>query len=237
MNELVVAFKNLIKDLNFKLGVQHEDYRISKAEHFEIDKEINARLKDAMVRFGVAASHLDNTLYPEQTRLEETIEAQTALVESTQEEVSKSVRERAESQEMYENECNEFRLTMEAIHECQELLRGLQEGSNSFVEVTRAQKNIKKLIKKLEVKSKLGRLTKALVQLAQEFADAGAVQKVLDLFDELEQETLTNKAELDRINEQEIATLADFVELCNQTIEDAENLIEEAQGELEVVVS
>jgi len=47
MNELVVAFKNLIGDLNFKLGVQHEDYRISKAEHFELDKEINARHKDA----------------------------------------------------------------------------------------------------------------------------------------------------------------------------------------------
>lgn len=70
MNELVVAFQNLIKDLNFKLGVEHEDYRLSKAEHFELDKEIQARLRDAKVRFGVASSHLDNTLYPDRDRLE-----------------------------------------------------------------------------------------------------------------------------------------------------------------------
>jgi len=57
-------------------------------------------------------------------------------------------------------------MTMEAIHECQALLRGLQQGANSFVEVTKAQKNIKKLIKKLSVKNTLGRLTKALVMLA-----------------------------------------------------------------------
>lgn len=53
--------------------------------------------------------------------------------------MDKSIRERAEAQEVYEQECVEFQLTMEAIHECQELLRGLQEGSNSFVEVTKAK--------------------------------------------------------------------------------------------------
>ena len=83
MNELVVAFKNLIGDLNFKLGVAHEDYRVSKAEHHELDKEINARLKDAEVRFGTASAHLDNTLYPEQTRLQESIESQRSLIAST----------------------------------------------------------------------------------------------------------------------------------------------------------
>lgn len=68
--ELITAFKNLITDLNFKMGSTQEDYRFNKAEHFEYDKDINHRLRDAKVRFGVATAHLTNTLYPERERLE-----------------------------------------------------------------------------------------------------------------------------------------------------------------------
>ncbi len=60
--------------------------------------------------------------------------------------MEKSQRERDEAQAVYEQECVEFQMTMEAIHECQALLRGLQDGRSSFVEVTKAQKNIKKII-------------------------------------------------------------------------------------------
>jgi len=40
------------------MGSTHEEYRWMKAEHFELDKEINFRLRDAKVRFGVATAHL-----------------------------------------------------------------------------------------------------------------------------------------------------------------------------------
>ena len=56
--ELITAFQNLIRDLNFKLASEQEEYRWAAAEHFELDKEINFRLRDAKVRFGVATAHL-----------------------------------------------------------------------------------------------------------------------------------------------------------------------------------
>ncbi len=33
LSELVTAFQNLIRDLNFKLGSEHDEYRWAKAEH------------------------------------------------------------------------------------------------------------------------------------------------------------------------------------------------------------
>lgn len=54
----------MIKDLNFKLGSEHEEYRWAKAEHFTLENELNEKIRDAKVRFGVASAHLTNTLYP-----------------------------------------------------------------------------------------------------------------------------------------------------------------------------
>jgi len=68
MSELVTAFKNLIRDLNFKLNSEHQEYRWAKAEHFEFNKEWEEKLTDAKFRFAVAKNHLKNTLYPERTR-------------------------------------------------------------------------------------------------------------------------------------------------------------------------
>ena len=48
---------------------------------------------------------------------------------------------------------------------------------------------------------------------------------------------MAKKAEMDRVNEQQIQTLADFVDLCNQTVADAQALIESAQGDLELTMS
>ncbi len=70
MDELVTGFQNLIKDLNFKIGSEQEEYRWAAAENFELEKVLNENIRDARVRFGVASAHLENTLYPERTRLE-----------------------------------------------------------------------------------------------------------------------------------------------------------------------
>ena len=69
MNELVTAFKNLIRDLNFKQDIEQQEYRIAAAEHHKMDKEINERLRDAKVRFGTASAHLEKTLYPQKAQL------------------------------------------------------------------------------------------------------------------------------------------------------------------------
>jgi len=125
------------------MGSEQEEYRWAAAEHHEIDKAINTRLRDAKVRFGVATAHLENTLYPERARLEALIAADEALIAMTEESMAKATRERNEAQATYERNCEESDLTLDAVAECQALLVGLQNGGGSFVEITKAQKNIK----------------------------------------------------------------------------------------------
>jgi chromosome segregation ATPase len=235
MNELVTAFQNLIRDLNFKLGSEKEEYRWAAAEHHELDKEINTRLRDAKVRFGVASAHLQNTLYPERARLEHLIAVDEQLIADTEAAMAKATREREEAQFTYERNCEEHELTLEAIDECVGLLHGLQGGAASFVEVTKAQKNIKKLIKKLSVSSKWGHIAKVLVQLSQEFASGEAVDKVLGLFEELEMNLHESRAEMDRVNAQQIESYNNFMEISQTTIDEAQARLDANNAALEIV--
>jgi hypothetical protein len=135
--------------LNFKLGSEHEEYRWSKAEHFEYEKEITDRLVDARFRFAVASAHLDNTLYPERARLEALIAADVKLIAETEDAMAKATHERNEAQDLYERNCEEHDLTMAAIEECVDLLNGLKGGSGNFVQISKAQRNIKRLAQRL----------------------------------------------------------------------------------------
>jgi hypothetical protein len=126
LSELVTAFQNLIRDLNFKLGSEHDEYRWAKAEHHEYNKQIEDRLTDARFRFAVASAHLDNTLYPERARLEELIRLDEQLIADTEHAMAVATRERNLAQETYERNCIESDLTLEAVDECVALLVGLQ---------------------------------------------------------------------------------------------------------------
>jgi multidrug efflux pump subunit AcrA (membrane-fusion protein) len=235
MNELVTAFQNLIRDLNFKLGSEKEEYRWAAAEHHELDKEINERLRDAKVRFGVASAHLQNTLYPERARLEALIAADEALIARTEAEMATATHERQVAQSTYERNCEEHDLTMDAVHECTDLLNGLMNGGASFVEVTKAQKNLKKVIKKLSVSSKWGHIAKVLVEMSQDFASGEAVQNVLNLFNDLQLNLIESREEMDRVNVQQIATYEHFMTLSQETIDQAQARIDANQADLDVV--
>jgi len=235
MNELVTAFQNLIRDLNFKMGSEQEEYRWAAAEHHELDKEINTRLRDAKVRFGVASAHLQNTLYPERARLEALIAADEALIAQMEQEMAQATRERETAQATYETNCAEYELTMDAVHECMDLLTGLQNGDGTFVQITKAKKNIKKLVNKLSVSSKWGHLARVLVELTQDFADGAAVQKVMDLFMDLQGNLIVSKEEMDAVNAQQIVVYNAFMISCQNTIDEATARIIANQAELDIV--
>merc|ERR1719352_1290568 len=147
---MVTAFQNLIRDLNFKMASEQEEYRWAAAEHHELDKEINTRLRDAKVRFAVASAHLQNTLYPERARLEHLIAVDEALIAMTEKEMATATRERNEAQAQYEHNCIESDLTVDAVNECMALLNGLMNGGASFVEISKAQRAVKKITKQLQ---------------------------------------------------------------------------------------
>jgi len=217
--ELVTAFKNLIKDLNFKLASEQEEYRWAKAEHFEIDKEINVRLRDSTVRLGVATAHLQNTLYPQRDQLEALIAADEELIAQTEAEVEKATRERAVAQETYENYCIEHDVALDAVNECIELVEGLQAGGNSFVQVKKAQTHLKKLGATLKGHSSVAHLAKALVEMAQDFANQQATAKVLGLLNDLKDNLIQSRFDADATNVSQISAFESFLDVSANTIE------------------
>ena len=76
-----------------------------------------------------------------------------------------ATRERNTAQALYERNCEESDLTLEAVDECVALLVGLQQGS-SFVEVKKAQRKVQTFIKKLSMHSAFGHLAKALAEMS-----------------------------------------------------------------------
>ena len=200
LGELQTAFKNLIDDLNFKLNSEQEEYRWAKAEHFQLDKEINGRLTDAKVRFATASSHLDNTLYPEQRTLAETIANDNKLITETNNEIDQSTKERALAEDAYQASAVEHEDALEAVRECQALVRGLQEGGATLIQVKDAQKHLKDVSKKLTGMGVFVHMAKALVTLTQDFANKSATEKVYDLLVELEQNLVQSGFDLDAAN-------------------------------------
>jgi chromosome segregation ATPase len=143
--------------------------------------------------------------------------------------------ERNTAQNTYERNCEEHDMTLDAVNECVALLQGLQNGGASFVQVTKAQKNIKKLIKKLSVNSKWGHIAKVLVEMSQDFASGEAVQNVLNLFNDLELNLHESRTEMDRVNAQQIVTYENFMMLSQDTIDQANARIAANQADLDVV--
>ena len=204
MSELVTAFKNLIRDLNFKLNSEHQEYRWAAAENHEFNKEWNDKLRDAKVRFAVASTHLVNSLYPQRKKFEALIRADEELEAKTARSRSTATADRKRSQKIYEQNVIENQETVAAVKECIALLRGLQRGGKSFVQMNTAKTHINKIVRKLQVSTKWGHLAKALLSLTQNFANKGAVQKVLNLFVKLQDNLFTSREAMDADNAQDI---------------------------------
>jgi len=191
-------------------------------------------LRDATVRLGVATAHLQNTLYPERSRLEGLIAADEKLIDDTEAAIDKATRERAEAQAAYEQLVIDHDNAKDAVQECQELVEGLINGG-SFVEIKKAQTHLKKLQKHLSGMTAVAHLAEALVELTQDFADKSATQKVLNLLNTLFQNLLDSRADADRVNAQQIEVFQQFLAVCYKTIEEAEARLKANNAELEVV--
>ncbi len=71
--------------------------------------------------------------------------------------------------------------------------------------------------------------------MSQDFANAGAVQKVLDLFNDLEGNLHENRINMDTANAAQIVSYEHFMAVCAQTIEEAEARLVDNNAALDVV--
>jgi hypothetical protein len=81
----------------------------------------------------------------------------------------------------------------------------------------------------------LAHLAKALVSIAQDFANKGATAKVADLLADLLGNLVTSRLDADKNNAEQIVTFNAFLAVCFSTIEEAEERIRNNEAELAVV--
>ena len=126
---------------------------------------------------------------------------------------------------------------MDAVNECIELVEGLQAGGNSFVQVKKAQTHLKKLGSTLKGHSTVAHLAKALVEMAQDFANQQATAKVLGLLSDLKENLISSRFAADAENVAQIEAFHTFIEVSENTIQLANERLEANNGELEVVMA
>ncbi len=227
IDELITAFKNLVRDLRFKIKTEQEDYQIALAEHNAIEDEIQFRIRDAQVRIGVATSHLFNTLYPARESYETAIANDEQLIADTQVAWNKATHEREQSHNLYLLQVEEIELAIEAVKECMGLIEGLLNPEAGLIEIRKAKNHIKKLTKQLSGMGKFSHIIKALAALSQEYASGAATKKVFALFEDLLDSLHETLADTHHQEELQLGAYNALVQLYTETIAEAEARIVE----------
>jgi len=221
LDELAQAFKSLLSDINFKINTERQDYAEKLAEHKEIDREINSRIKKAEMDIGVATHKLDNFLYPKKEDLETAIANDHMLIDTTKHNMELATTERAANAVAYVANVQEHKDAIEAIGECLTLIEELMNPNPSLMQVTKAQNHLKKLVKHLKNQN----LIKVLIELAQNFSDQNTVKKVLNLLREADQNLHDSLAQAHTDEELSIRMYEDFMTAGADTIAKAEHRI------------
>merc|ERR1712039_671475 len=110
-------------------------------------------------------------------------------------------------------------------------------GGNSFVQVKKAQTHLKKLGATLKGHSSVAHLAKALVEMAQDFANQQATAKVLGLLTDLKDNLIQSRFAADADNVSQIEAHGHFLEVSHNTIDMANDRLDANNGELEVVMA
>jgi len=226
LDELGQAFKSLLSDLNFKISTEARDYAEQLAEHKEIEREINGRIKAANMDIGIATHKLDNWLYPHKAELEQAIINDNALIVTTKANMEIATAERAAEQAWYEEQIIEHNLALEALDDCLVLLNDLKNPSPTLVQVTKARNSVKKTMRMLKsLNSKYAPLMQALIKLAQNFADQGILDKIMNKMVEVQENLRDSLITMANDNDAQLSTFNTYMAVCANTILEAEHRI------------
>jgi hypothetical protein len=250
LGELITAFKNLVKDLNFKLQSEHRDYVLAKSEHFSTEKECNEHITRSKFEKTVAAQHLTRTLLPEKMRLGKIFHTAQRLHARTKNSLQTSTSERSSAATKYRKFCENYEDTYQAIKECQALVRKFRAGkskqiiasrSKSFAKIPNKPKaliqaseiteNLAQISEKLTHLNPLGDLAKALVQLTQDFANKESTRKVAVLLAKLLENLQASKDEADQNEKEDIALFLELQRSGEETAAKAKNTMTETKRE------
>jgi len=193
VGDLIQAFQDFLRDNQFKIDINTQDYNVQLAEHNEWEAAIRERIASAQSDIATATSSLENVLYPLKASLEDQIARDEQLVVDTLNDMDVATNERAANSASNAQFIEESNMAIDAIDECLELLAGLDSGAASLVQVTKVQRSFKKVAESLK-KTKYSAMIKALLKLA-DFANPEMLARLVGKFQAVRAEMLKGIAD------------------------------------------
>jgi len=212
-----------MRDNQFKVDINTQDYNVQLAEHNEWEAAIRERIASAKADIAQATSSLENVLYPLKASLEAQIARDEQLVVDTLAAMDVATAERAASHAENMAYIEEAGMAIEAIDECVELLAGLDSGAASMVQVTKVQRSFKKVTEALK-NTKYGSMIKALLKLA-DFANSEMLGRLREKFAAVRAEMVQGIADTEAAEADQVAAYSAFMAVSQQTVDDARQRI------------
>merc|ERR1711990_920827 len=219
VGDLVQAFQDFLRENQFKIDINTQDYNVQLAEHNAWEAAIRERIAHAQSDIAQATSSLDNVLYPLKASPEEQIARDEQLVVDTLAEMDSATMERASSHAENVQYIEESNMAIDAIDECMELLDGLDSGAPALVQVTKVQRSFKKVEAALKA-TKYGAMVKALLKLA-DFANSEMLGRLREKFAAVRAELLQSIADTHQAEADQLAAYTNFMGVSQQTVDDA----------------
>merc|ERR1711990_677916 len=223
VGDLVQAFQDFLRDNQFKIDINTQDYNVQLAEHNEWEAAIRERIASAQSDIATATSSLENVLYPLKAALEDQIARDEQLVVDTLADMDRATNERAAAHAENMAYVEEANMAIDAIDECVELLAGLDSGAASMVQVTKVQRSFKKVSEHLK-NTKYGSMIKALLKLA-DFANSDMLQRLQEKFAAVRAEMVQSIADTLAAEDDQLAAYTAFMAVSQQTVDDARQRI------------
>jgi len=200
VDDLNEALEALIDDIQEKLDDNDEAYNERSLQNQSEVTRLEGQISDAEVQISSTTNVLESIYYPTLESLQQNLVDLNSEVDENNAYVEEITAEREAQHETYEANVAEHNDALSAIDECLEILNNLSGNDISLIQTKKIEVSLKKVVSKLKTNSNNSML-KALVSIAsQEFANSGAVLRIVEAFENLKEGVL-EALELEHTNE------------------------------------
>ena len=207
------------------------EWGLKTNDHNVLAASIAGRISSAQSDIAQATHNIDNVLVPLVNQLTNQIASDNNLIDTTNQDMANAVSERATNNGNYQQTVEELNDAIAALNECIDLVGELRNGA-SFVQITKSQNHIKKLLKHFSHKTEWTEMVKVMLTLAQNFSDQSSVERVLTMLQDVLAECHQNLANAHQDEEDQVAAHAQFMGVCQETIEQCNERIQVNTAEL-----
>jgi len=146
--------------------------------------------------------------------------------------MANAVSERGSNNGNYQQTVDDLTDAIAALNECIELVSELRNGGASFVQITKTQTHIKKLLKHFAHRTEWTEMVKVMLTLAQNFSDQSAVDRVLTMLQDVLAECHQSVADAHQDEEDQVAAFGTYMGICQTTLDQCNERITVNTAEL-----